>query len=95
MTDILQELRMIKQLLALQKKVLSLDEFCIYANISKSYAYHLTSTGRIKFYRPVGKLIYFDIEDVIDFLMQNPIKSEIGKADKLKKYVLNNLNHLK
>lgn len=83
-----QELLQIKTLLLAQKKLLDMDEFCKYAGISKSYAYHLTSTRKIKFYKPVGKLIYFDIEDVNDFLMQNPIDSKSKKINLINKTFL-------
>lgn len=86
---LLHELQEIKQLIALQKKVLTLDEFCTYAGVSKSYAYHLTSTGKIRFYRPIGKLIYFDIEDVNDFLMQNPSNIMNKKKDSVKNIFIN------
>ncbi|WP_291914878.1 helix-turn-helix domain-containing protein [Chitinophaga sp. CB10] len=59
----------------MNKKMLTLEEFCNYTGIAKSYAYKLTSSGKIKFYRPFGKLIYFDIEDVVSFLRQNSTDS--------------------
>ncbi|WP_145674459.1 helix-turn-helix domain-containing protein [Chitinophaga polysaccharea] len=55
--------------------MLTLEEFCSYTGIAKSYAYKLTSSGKIKFYRPFGKLIYFDIEDVVSLLKQNSVES--------------------
>lgn len=75
MEELLKELREIKNLLALNKCVLTMDEFCVYAGISKHQAYHLTSENKIKYYRPHGKLIYFDVEDVKEFLLQNPIEN--------------------
>lgn len=89
MNQIIKELKEIKQLLALQKKILTLDEFCSYAGISKSYAYHLTSTAKVKCYRPFGKMIYFDIEEVIEFLKQNSTTSEQQTLAKVEKYLLN------
>ena len=75
MEELLKELREIKSLLALNKFVLTMDEFCVYAGISKHQAYHLTSENKIKYYRPHGKLIYFDVQDVKEFLLQNPIEN--------------------
>lgn len=71
--QILEELQEIKKLLSFQKEVLTLGEFCLYAGISKNQAYHLTSSGKVKFYRPFGKKIYFDKEEVIGFLKRNPV----------------------
>jgi excisionase family DNA binding protein len=75
MEELLQELKEIKQLLTLKKDVLTLDEFCVYAGISKHQAYHLTSKGKIKFYRPFGKMIYLSLEDIKEYLLQNPTAS--------------------
>lgn len=87
MAEILEELREIKRTLLLNKKILTLEEFCNYAGISKNYAYQLTSSGRIKFFRPFGKMIYFDIEDVISFLKQNPSKSAIDIDEKASRHL--------
>lgn len=70
--EILSLLKEIRTLLSLNKRVLTIDEFCIYTGISKNYAYQLTSSGKIKFHRPLGKMTYFDREDIIAFLLQNP-----------------------
>ena len=56
--NIIQELREIKGLLALNQPILSLPQFCKLADISKEQGYKLTSSGKIKFYRPFGKKIY-------------------------------------
>lgn len=88
-TEILQELREIKQLLALNKKMWTLEDFCSFTGLSKQYAYHLTSTGKVKFYRPFGKVIYFDAEEVIEFLKQNQSANPEGLKTKLNAYFLN------
>jgi excisionase family DNA binding protein len=88
-SKILHELLEIKQLLALNKKVWTLDDFCVYTGISKQYAYQLTSTGRVKFYRPFGKMIFFDSEEVVEFLKQNPVESSKKLAAKANRYLLN------
>ena len=74
------EIRQIKLLLALSKEVLTMDEFCAYAGISKHYAYQLTANGKIKFYRPFGKLIYFKLEEVIELLTSKE-KNTSGRLD--------------
>lgn len=92
MTDqILKELKDIKLILSIQKKVWTLDEFCTYTGISKLYAYHLTSTGKVKFYRPFGKKIFFDSEEVIEFLKQNPVKGNEGMKSGVNKFILKSL----
>ena len=88
-TEILQELREIKQLLALNKRIWTLEDFCAYTGLSKQYAYHLTASGKVKCSRPFGKMIYFDSEEVIELLKQNPSMGEKELQAKTDKYLLN------
>ena len=52
-----ERLERIESLLLAKKKVLTLEEACDYAGISRSYLYKLTSTGAIPHSKPNGKLI--------------------------------------
>lgn len=74
-THLLEELQEIRRLLSFQKEVFTLDEFCTYAGLSKHQAYHLTSSRKVPFYRPFGKKVYLRKEDVIDFLLNNPVRT--------------------
>lgn len=74
--DILMELKEIKELLQLQQPILTLRQFCKFADISEDYAYKLTSSRRLKFYRPFGKRIYIDRESAIELLKQNPVSEQ-------------------
>ena len=85
---ILHELLEIKQLIALNKKMWTVEDFCAFTGISKAYAYHLTSTGKVKFYRPSGKLIFFDPEEVIEFLKQNPVQTNKSLSGKATRHLL-------
>jgi excisionase family DNA binding protein len=89
--QILQELREIKQQLLFKKQIWTMEDFCQYTGISKEYAYHLTSTGKIKFYRPFGKMIFFDSEEVIEKLKQNPSDDVKGMETKGNKHLLNEI----
>lgn len=82
MDAIIKELQEIKQLLSLNKQLLTLKEFSLYAGISQNQAYHLTSTKKIKFYRPFGKMIYFDLSEILEFLKQNPVLTGIEQNKK-------------
>ncbi len=86
--EILHELREIKQLLALNKKMWTLEDFCAFTGLSKQYAYHLTSTGKVKFYRPFGKMIYFDAEEVVEFLRQNQSTDPAALNSKVNSYLI-------
>jgi hypothetical protein len=89
--QIIEELKDIKQLLKLAKKMLTVEDFCLYTGMSKQYAYYLTGNSKIRFSRPAGKMIYFDIDDVIEFLRQNPVEPHKD----IKQQATNNLLHLK
>lgn len=75
-TTILEKLSRIEGLiLENSKKVLTFEEFCIYAGISKSFGYKLTSTNAISYFRPHGKLIFLEKQEVDAWLLRNKIKS--------------------
>lgn len=61
------------------KKAMTLDEVAIYTGLSKSYLYKLTSTGEIPHYKPRSKMLYFDRNEIDEWLLQNrqKLKSEI------------------
>ena len=61
----------IEQLLLTQKKVLNFNEVMLYTNLSKSYLYQLTSNGGIPCYKPNGKHIYFNKEEIENWLLNN------------------------
>jgi excisionase family DNA binding protein len=69
-------LNRIEHLLQNNKKVLNFDEAVELTGFSKSYLYKLTSQSQIPYYRPSGKRIYFDREELEVWLLSNKIKSE-------------------
>lgn len=60
----------------LHKKVLTLQEAHEYTGLSTSYLYRLTSTNQIVHYKPSGKLIFFEKEELEKWLMQNRVKTQ-------------------
>ena len=52
---------------------LNLKEACNFLKVSSSLLYKLTSNKKIKYFKPTGRLIYFDREDLINFIKSNPI----------------------
>jgi len=60
----------IEQLLMANKEVLTLEEACQYNGISRSYMYKLTSSEKIPYYKPRGKLIYFEREKLNSWLLK-------------------------
>ena len=64
-------LRNIESLLLSQKTVFNFDEVAAYTGLSKSYLYKLTSSGGIPCFKPHGKHIYFNKQEIDQWLMQN------------------------
>ena len=58
-----------------QKKILTFNEACIVLDLSKHYLYKLTSSGRIPFFVPNGKKIFFLREDLEQYLLKTRVKS--------------------
>jgi len=59
-----------------QKKVLTLEEVAQYTKLSRSYLYKLTSQQIIPHYKPNGKNIYFNREELEQWLMRNRVKTK-------------------
>lgn len=69
-----ERLKSIETLLLSQKTVLNFDEVALYTGLSKSYLYKLTSTAGIPCYKPQGKHIFFNKEEIDIWLQRNPTK---------------------
>ena len=73
--DILQRLEQkincLESSLISQKAVLTFEEAARYAGLSKSFLYKLTSTGKVPFHKPNGKMIYFDRIKLEEWLLRN------------------------
>ncbi len=71
---ILERLDRLERLLIANKEVLTFDETCDYTGISRSYLYKLTAAGQIPHSKPNGKLIFFEREKIVRWLLQNQRK---------------------
>lgn len=58
------------------KPVLNLEEASIYLGISRSMLYKMTHAGKIDFYKPEGKLIFFEKECLLKWARSNKVKSD-------------------
>jgi excisionase family DNA binding protein len=83
-----EQLDRIESLLLGTKKVLTLEEACDYTGISRSYLYKLTSAGIIPHSKPNGKMIFFDIDRLNEWLLQNKRKSTCEIKNEALNYVL-------
>lgn len=85
-----EKLDRIESLLLGSKKVLTMEEACDYTGISRSYLYKLTSRGEIPYSKPNGKIIFFDIDKLNEWLLQNSRKSNDEIAGAALKYTFKN-----
>lgn len=53
------------------KNVLCLDEAALFTGLSKSHLYKLTCTNKIPYYKPMGKMCYFNRIELEQWLQQN------------------------
>lgn len=59
-----------------ERSMLTLEEAARFLGISKSYLYKLTHGLVIPHYKPGGKLIYFQCEDLEAWMRRNRISSK-------------------
>jgi len=78
-SNILEQLDRIETLLktqqVMQKQVLNFNEACTYLELSHSHLYKLTSTGAIPHYKPNGKKIYFQKDEIDQWLLRKKMDS--------------------
>lgn len=55
----------------LQKKVLNMEEASKYLGLSVSHLYKLTSSDSIPYYKPNGKKLYFNRQELDAWLLRN------------------------
>jgi excisionase family DNA binding protein len=61
----------IQKLNLAEKTILSVEEAAFFLNMKPSFLYKITSAKRIKFFKPNGKLIYFQKSDLEAFMLRN------------------------
>ena len=78
MEEIISKINDLEKLIKSQvnKKALTLDEVAAYTGLSKSYLYKLTSTGGIPCYKPRAKMVYFDKQEIDNWLLQKRVKTK-------------------
>lgn len=58
------------------KQVLTLEEASLFMGISKSSLYKMTHKHELPFFRPNGKIIYFEKSELLNWMRQNRSMSE-------------------
>jgi len=85
MDELMERLERIEKGVMMQKNVLTFDEAVMFTGLAKSYLYKLTAGGKIPYYKPSGKLIYFDREELERWMLRNPVKT----ADEIEQQAVN------
>lgn len=74
------------------KEILTFEEGSEYTGISKSTLYKMTSAHEIPYYKPHGKLIFFERKELDCWLRQNPLRAWYSFRKKQREHTL--LHHL-
>ncbi|WP_300697476.1 helix-turn-helix domain-containing protein [Bacteroides acidifaciens] len=71
------------------KQTLNFKEACLYMGLSRSQLYKLAKSGHIPHYRPSGKLLYFNKQELDEWLCQNQVEESSPKEmpDSMNEYV--------
>ena len=64
------------------KEVLSVEEAARFMDIARSSLYKMTSDKSIPFYRPNGKMIYFEKADILEWIRKNRVMPVMYDVDK-------------
>lgn len=81
----MERLERIEKGVMMQKNVLTFEEAVMFTGLAKSYLYKLTASGKIPYYKPSGKLIYFQREELERWMLRNPVKT----ADEIEQQAVN------
>ncbi len=67
------------EILLSKKTVLNIRDLCDYTGYSRSYIYKLTSADKIPYFKPSGKMVFFEREEIDSWLLTN--KQEVKEQD--------------
>ena len=87
-TDLQSRVRTLENLCYSAKEVLNLEEAASFLGIAKSTLYKVTHENRIPFYKPAGKLIYFEKSVLLEWIRSNRITSEAELQEEARKKLL-------
>ncbi len=87
-TDLQSRVRTLENLCYSAKEVLNLEEAASFLGIAKSTLYKMTHENQIPFYKPAGKLIYFEKSVLLEWIRSNRITSEAELQEEARKKLL-------
>ena len=71
-----QRLEAMENVLYSGKEVLSLEEAALFLNVTKSNLYRMTHENTIPYFKPGGKMCYFEKSELLNWMKSNRIASE-------------------
>lgn len=80
--------RRLENLLLLQKKKLTLKEASLYTGYKESYLYKLTSCKKIPHSKPCGGSIFFDRDELEEWLSRNRVNTSDEIEEEADKFIL-------
>ena len=86
--ELREQLDRIETAILSQKEVLTFDEAVQFTGMSKSYMYKLTSTQKIPHYKPSGKMVYFNRDELQTWLLQNRVSTHDELESKAQAYCM-------
>jgi len=69
----------LEKILLCQKNVLNIRDLSDYTGYSMSYIYKLTSGGKIPYFKPSGKAVFFERKEIDSWLLTN--KKEVKEQN--------------
>ena len=78
----------LEDILDSSKEVLTVEEAAKFMGLARSSLYKMTCEQSIPFYRPNGKMIYFEKDALDAWLRQNPVKTQTQISQEANHYIL-------
>ena len=79
-----QRLMLLENVVFASKDVLTLEEASLFLGLSRSALYKMTHNNVIPFFRPNGKMIYFEKAELLNWIRAHRVASEAEIAEKAK-----------
>lgn len=73
------------------KNTLDVDDVVALTGLSKGFVYKLTCRKEIPHYKPNGKLLYFDRQEIESWMKQNRVNTIEEAEQTASKYLINNM----
>ena len=73
--DLQKRVETLEDMLEAGKEVLTVEEAAKFMGMARSSLYKMTSDQTIPFYRPNGKMIFFEMSDILSWIRKNRVSS--------------------